>query len=460
MVPPLTEYGRIADMNDGKDCMTEYADLKNIPFEIQIRTILQHTWAQTEHRLNYNLTKRLTEVPYNDEHFLDDFRCHKAILFAAEHHQRIIYNRFWDMRYSHFIKRDLADLGNRLLYFSENEKKEITNINSKLHSNECSELYDEISNLKNKLHNEYKDDFFVLTFKNGIQSWGRQRLFLLLYGYLLLVGNESTTNNIVGNLKINQNFVDYDPPSITIYLFEHIRSMDTLFRWQTSNPNQRRFFSDPLVNYRCAGAHLKHNNYRRCIRLLKEVIDEDYFEGFKVEGGLGNFLNKMHFYRRIGEYYSYLYFENNCFLRTDLLDAIENMEVAFNAEGPLDKKSLVNERIKVISNLITYSFFRYLNSHSPNFTSFKGYINTYKTIISDLFTEDKIENSKSCHFFQALALVKYCENEIKDSIRFIDISHQIMTEKQAVMSASHRFVMQTIYDYLTTNDATSHRTNG
>lgn len=49
----------IVSLTESRSNLTEYTHFKNIKFEIQIRTILQHTWAEIEHDLGYKSTKGL-----------------------------------------------------------------------------------------------------------------------------------------------------------------------------------------------------------------------------------------------------------------------------------------------------------------------------------------------------------------------------------------------------------------
>ena len=448
LVPPISEKGRIPKKMEDPSFSIGRSEFVEFPIEIQIRTILQHTWAQVEHRLNYNLKKTINETAIEDSHFIDDFRCHKAILFSAEHHQRIIYNRFWDHRYRYFLKKEPTDLGNRLHYFSSEEKDKLSEINRELHTAENSIIYTKLTTLRQGLEQEYNEKFLTLSFKNGPDAWGRQRLILLLYGYLLLIGDEQINQKVFMEIKEANDLINEDYASGTIRFYEHIRSMDTQFRWHpNSTEDHRSFFSDPLVNYRCAGANLKVNNFRRGIKLLKEVIDEDYFKGFKNEGGLGNFLNKMHFYRRIGEYFSYLYFGDNCSLREDLLRAIENMQLAYEAEGPKDEKELLKERRKIVSNLITYSFFRYMYSVDSNITGFKEYLQGYKSISDSLYDEAEILKNKSIHSLQALAIFKYSENDIVNARRLISTAYEAGTHVIDKLRTFHAFVLKSVYDY-------------
>lgn len=46
----------ICKLSDERTKLTDYKKFENIKFEIQIRTILQHTWAEVEHDRNYKFT--------------------------------------------------------------------------------------------------------------------------------------------------------------------------------------------------------------------------------------------------------------------------------------------------------------------------------------------------------------------------------------------------------------------
>lgn len=50
----------VISLSDERACLTEYAAYKNLKCEIQIRSILQHAWAEIEHDLGY---KGKTQIP-------------------------------------------------------------------------------------------------------------------------------------------------------------------------------------------------------------------------------------------------------------------------------------------------------------------------------------------------------------------------------------------------------------
>ncbi|KFC20409.1 GTP pyrophosphokinase family protein [Chryseobacterium sp. FH1] len=51
----------IAKLKEDRLCLVEYKNLKDLFFEIQVRTILQHAWAEIEHDKNYKFSGKLPD---------------------------------------------------------------------------------------------------------------------------------------------------------------------------------------------------------------------------------------------------------------------------------------------------------------------------------------------------------------------------------------------------------------
>lgn len=49
----------VANLNDERSALSEYKSICTIPFEIQIRSILQHAWAEIEHDLGYKIKESI-----------------------------------------------------------------------------------------------------------------------------------------------------------------------------------------------------------------------------------------------------------------------------------------------------------------------------------------------------------------------------------------------------------------
>jgi len=67
-----------------KDVPSDCKDLKNIPFEIQIRTIVQDAWASISHYLDY---KNESEIPI---HLKRDFHALSGLFYVADTHFEIL----------------------------------------------------------------------------------------------------------------------------------------------------------------------------------------------------------------------------------------------------------------------------------------------------------------------------------------------------------------------------------
>ena len=50
----------IAELKDTRTSLPEYRRFKGVKFEVQVRSILQHTWAEIEHDLQY---KNVEAIP-------------------------------------------------------------------------------------------------------------------------------------------------------------------------------------------------------------------------------------------------------------------------------------------------------------------------------------------------------------------------------------------------------------
>ncbi len=67
-----------------KDIQPDYKDIKDIPFEIQIRTIAQDAWASISHYLDY---KNETEIPIQLKR---DFHALSGLFYVADTHFEIL----------------------------------------------------------------------------------------------------------------------------------------------------------------------------------------------------------------------------------------------------------------------------------------------------------------------------------------------------------------------------------
>lgn len=388
-----------SNATDALELTPDNSILDKFPIEIQIRTVLQHTWAQIEHKMNYNLIKRRSEVQISDKTFQDDLKFHKSLLNSAEYHQKIMYERFSKHRH---ITTTLTDkgihYGNRLSYFDSAEAAEIDSINKRLHNGNSLTILNDLLVISGKLEVKYKQSFFNMSHEQEIEPWGRKRIILLIIGYLMLYSETSEQKSIYSRLKSKKLFSKNIDSSV-ITLFEYIRSMDTYFRWKhTSTENEKALVSDPLVAYRSAGAYIKVRNFRRGIHVMFDAIKYNFFSRQCSLDNNSNYLNKMHFLRRIGEYYFMLYLNHEVDYQKCLYEACNYTTDSIDcSDGPSNSNALADEKLKIVSNILIFNFYRYIIElkENQNIDNYKVVITKYRTFAKQVSsyaskTPDKI----------------------------------------------------------------------
>lgn len=93
----------VARLGQGRATLNEYKDVWDIPFEIQIRTVLQHAWAEIEHGLGY---KSSISLPSHLDHRL---RCVASLLEVADREFLEIHESA--QRYAHDVSQNANEDG-------------------------------------------------------------------------------------------------------------------------------------------------------------------------------------------------------------------------------------------------------------------------------------------------------------------------------------------------------------
>lgn len=109
------------------------------PIELQVRTMLQDTWAQVEHTLSYADRKR----PYSERNpaaLAEDFRTQKMIAKACERYQNTIWRRYRRLQEARVqLTGTSQDLGQRLREFNPEDAEMINCLNTRLRETNPSE---------------------------------------------------------------------------------------------------------------------------------------------------------------------------------------------------------------------------------------------------------------------------------------------------------------------------------
>ena len=217
-----------------------------------------------------------------------------------------------------------------------------------------------------------------------------------------------------------------------INLYEHIRFLDTRFRWQTKGSGPNTFFSDPLVFYRAAGSYFAVRNYRRCIHLLEEVLKNNYFQGFKCTERTSSFLNKKHFQRKLGEYYWRAYVTDKPKDHADLRSASKWLLKAVSSkEGPQSVEDFRWENLKAAALALTTFMFRYLTQEPPNWEEFGRNTTRVGRILGDersRFVNEKTDADSLV--LQGLAILGLANGDRVSAIKFAKRGLTCASQKQ------------------------------
>ncbi len=448
---PDASFGEHAEQypGEGKTDVATESELGSFPIEIQLRTIMQHTWAQIEHKMNYSLRKAKKKEAIENAPFLEEFHCQKALLNAVEYHQRIIYDEFLDLRRTPIALSNTGSIAIESLElecYNDDDRQTLSDINYKLNT----DTIDAIKKLKQFSEyamEKYGQDILSIIYEIDPIKWRRKRLVMTLLAYALLNSDTKTQQSIINILNIRTKISD-------MLLYEFIRRVDQYFRRHTNfkdDKNLHTIVSDPLVFYRHAGACIKHGDFKRGIYILEEVIKNNYLELYPQYVSYENMLSEVHIYRRIGEYYFFSYLKSGSSNLDDLINACANMDYAHTlrynfSDGELEK----TERSKILANLVVYYFSRYILQRNPNYDAFHREIELLSNDIEKLLDLSEINDKGKVHAMEAMSIYLYFKGDIKAARKTISECLKLIEAKirdHRVKNPLFVKMTQNIYDY-------------
>lgn len=392
--------------------------LKDFPIEMQVRTVLQHAWAQVEHRLNYNLQKRNQDrkiLSNVDPLIQDDFRAYKHLLKAGEEQQNIIWQRHWDRSTEEHLSKESAESGDQFQFFENDIQSKLQDIHDALFDERKRKtqqnIFKEFLKLVNKLTKKYHLDFYSAEVPDLSEEWGRKRAIHLLLGFFAIVGDDSVqdmVNTIFKEKKILSNRTPDLIVNVTS-LYEQIKTGDRHFRYIDVDRQDYRF-CDPLVHYRAAGLHYVGGSPRRAIGLMEDALHDretlciELPEQARLSSSV---TNGMHILRRCAEYYWTAYNQDDRTSRDDLEEAYQYIILAGESDdGPLDKERNKIEKRKILSHRVTFLFYKHvLDAPRQSVDDFRQELQNLKSSVHRLLNEEiLLQKDAGVIGLQALAL--------------------------------------------------------
>ena len=279
-----------AELIEKADKILESDELYKITIEFQLRTLLQHAWAQNEHYLAYSQKKKFSKPDLSIEHeyIRDDFFQLKQSLRTAESMQNLIWNRYVQPKKNITVIKDSIDSGDRLARFEPKDREVIKAISQKLlelsdlpySTEETSNALSELEDILENLDQAYPDDNLLSAEKtDNIEAWQRQRAILLLLAYHVHVGSNSELIDSL-NYSINRKyslFYSNDPFFTADRIYAFVKLWDLEFKYNNEGSDSEGDISwaiEPLIAYRRASIHYHRDNPGYSIRMIKSSIKD------------------------------------------------------------------------------------------------------------------------------------------------------------------------------------------
>ncbi len=329
---------RVKEINKLRRQMTEetISHIPRFPIEVQIRTFTQHIWARDEQKVIYSPIKS-GQQSQKDDHLTLAIRSEFMKLKEALNQAEAIRVRIQHIE-TRRVKRSLRFVGksyevdSRLCYFNLanfnqyvnrlrsietrlNELKLISPNNA--HSRFSDDVLDILSNISKLCEeiNRNSGEQYLAESENRLVEdfWGRQRVILLMVGFLMLFSDEETLKKMLDytatNTKLNSILgagKDIDSGfSAAARLYEHILINDRIISLK-EKLKFRYVFQDPLVYSRLATSRYSNEDYFGAASSMKELFATKWWDSFWHETKpMLDVPKRYQFYLRRAEYLWY-----------------------------------------------------------------------------------------------------------------------------------------------------------
>lgn len=363
-------------------------NLSSVVFEVQCRTVLEHTWAEVDHRGRYASEKAQSKTASLGDH--RTFRNYKAILRAAQMAQNSLRTGFnrWDADDHAIVGNPMSiAIGSRAQFWPEKEQRvQLRRVDQKVTSavattrrntSEKSKLkaWDDAVDLFAKVRGALTRDqkcanILVLEPGLSIGEYGQRRVLVLLAGFILanawIPNRQSQDGEDSSRARAATWFIEANLPIeshkwipsrvVALRLYEHLRVLD---EWYAAIKGERAFL-DPLVASRAAEVHFGHfGSFRRASKLLEEALRKlQDWEASDPGSELG--LSKAHIGRRLAEsYWTAYHLEGR--EPSDLVRASSAARAALKAAADEMKKGTERHedlRSKLESHIVTMALYQ------------------------------------------------------------------------------------------------------
>jgi ppGpp synthetase/RelA/SpoT-type nucleotidyltranferase len=407
------------------------SDIKKMcdfPIEIQIRSLMQHGWAQIEHTYNYSEKKKVVKDKHKINIRKDDFIVNKFLSIGVEQHQNQIWAQHWNRNEDEGkLSREATTYGDRFIFFNKQEKEQLEEYQESIVSSIRHLHLDQLKKLKSLIR-KFESKYHLLGDEIPVEreKWGQRRAFVLLLGYIGLFNEKKQNDKHINDLlSLFSLKMSNDLKINLIALYEYVRKVDILNREDKEHDKKIIYFYDALVSYRAAGVHYITGNSRRALNLMEDALAErveKLKEGKEDPVSRSTLINKMHIMRRIAEYYYRAYNQDNKTDKNDLLSACKYIIDAYNETDTPVEDRLIIEKRKILSKIIIFNLFAYvLEVGTIDVSGFLDIINKFETDIIELLKPDALYCKENGSLgLEALAIYSWAKGDIDSARKYIN----------------------------------------
>ena len=440
---------RVEEINILRQKMTDEtaSHISLFPIEVQIRTFTQHIWARDEQKVIYSPAK-------SGQQSQMDARLTREIRKEFLKLQKVL-SRAEDIRFriqcieSRRVKHSLRFVGksyevdSRLCYFKLPEfnqyvdrlrllEKKLSGLKlsppNKVHdrfSDNVLEILRDIINLCEEIGRDQGENFLGEA-KDRLSDdfWGRQRVILLMVGFLLLFSDDKTLKKVLDHsttrtrldsiLGIGKN-IDYGLVAAS-RLYEHILKSDRIVLLK-DNLSFPYVFQDPLVYSRLASSRYSNEDYFGAATCMKELFETKWWDSFCQETKPQLDVPKRYqFHLRRAEYLWYHGYRMGD--RNDEYETIVNeFKYCMNYGGAKDGKAL--------SWIILVSTIMHGKDKAEN--ELTQMAKTAEKLLENLEESERNKVSEKFYFIAALAVKQFHYRQFSEALVQMDSSRYILS---------------------------------
>jgi hypothetical protein len=323
---------RVAQINDLREKISDVAahHIRTFPIELQLRTFTEHIWAYEEHGKRYAPGKAGFQMSRPS----DERRLNTSFIKLADALKKVERVKGTiDELYAKQVTRTLRfagksyEIGGRGFYFNDptfdRYFQRIDKINNEVWivasrtsgpPQKTLEILRNIIDVCADVESGTNECLLDTGYAELTEPyWGRQRVILLMIGFLLLFADEADRLELLSCLTEEKALIDIIGTSgfdeggrvATGRLYEYVKGRDKLML-KRENLQQRHLFEDPLVYSRVASCAYREQDFHGAAQHLSELFDSGWWKYF-WEGNHPALTvpERCQFYVRRAEYYWY-----------------------------------------------------------------------------------------------------------------------------------------------------------